>query len=91
MDYSHRLAISYYKTIAVLDEQHKIYLVQHQETQKIFIKKILDVYNVQVYQYLQQNCFAGIPRIIDFYEEHNQLTVIEDIYPENSLQEKWSS
>ncbi len=88
MDYSHRLAISYYKTIAVLDEQHKIYLVQHQETQKIFIKKILDVYNVQVYQYLQQNCFAGIPRIIDFYEEHNQLTVIEEYISGDSLQEK---
>ena len=45
MDFSHRLAISYYKTIAVINESHNIYLVQHQETKQIFIKKILDVFN----------------------------------------------
>ena len=52
MNYSNRLAISYYKTIATLNEEHKVYLVQHQESKKIFVKKILDVYNKNIYQYI---------------------------------------
>ena len=39
MDYSKQLALSYYKTIATLNEDHQVYLVQHQETQEIFVKK----------------------------------------------------
>ena len=37
MDLAHRLSISYYKTITTLNEEHKIYLVQHQETGKIYV------------------------------------------------------
>ena len=88
MDYSHRLAISYYKTIAAINEPHKIFLVQHQESQKIYVKKILDVYNLHIYQYLQHNHFSGIPNIIDFFEENNQLVLIEEYISGCSLQEK---
>ena len=42
MDLSERLAISYYKEIADINESHKVYLVQHQETKKIYVKKVLD-------------------------------------------------
>ena len=44
MDLDQRLAISYYKPIAAINEPHHVYLVQHQETKKIAIKKVLDVY-----------------------------------------------
>ena len=46
MDLDQRLAISYYKPIAAINEPHHVYLVQHQETKKIAIKKVLDVYNL---------------------------------------------
>ena len=49
MDLDQRLAISYYKPIAAINEPHHVYLVQHQETKKIAIKKVLDVYNLAVY------------------------------------------
>lgn len=88
MDYSQRLAISYYKTIATLNESHKIYLVQHQETKKIYVKKILDVYNKDIYLYLSQNHINGIPSILDIYEEDNQLVVVESYISGCSLQEK---
>ena len=39
MDYSQQLALSYYKTIATLNEFHNIFLVQHQDTNKIYVKK----------------------------------------------------
>ena len=39
MDFNHRLSISYYKEIDVINEAHKIYLVKHQNTDKIYVKK----------------------------------------------------
>lgn len=87
MDYSKRLSISYYKTIATLNEPHKIYLVQHQEAQKIYVKKVLDVYNKDIYLHLFRTHINGTPRIIDLYEEDHQLTVIEDYISGSSLQE----
>ena len=87
MDYSKRLSISYYKTIATLNEPHKIYLVQHQETQRIYVKKVLDVYNKDIYLHLFHNHIKGTPQIIDLYEEDHQLTVIEDYVSGSSLQE----
>lgn len=88
MDLTHKLAISYYKTIAVINEPHKIYLVQHIETNKIFIKKILDVYNAKIYEYLYNNYILGTPKIIDYFEEENQLIIIEEYISGISLQEK---
>lgn len=87
MDYAGRLAISYYKTIATINSEHKVYLVQHQESRKIYVKKILDVYNLHIYEYLQKHCITGIPGIYDIYEENNQLTVIEEYISGTSLQE----
>lgn len=88
MDFDHRLAISYYKPIAVINEPHHVYLVQHQETKKIAIKKVLDVYNPDVYAELYLNPVAGTPRIINYYEEAGQLTVIEEYISGTSLQDK---
>lgn len=88
MDYSKKLALSYYKTIAVINEPHKVYLVQHQETSKIYIKKVLDVYNPKVYDYLYRHPVTGVPRIIDYSEEDGELTVIEEYISGTSLAEK---
>lgn len=88
MDFTRHLAVSYYKTIAVIDEPHKIYLAQHRENHKIFVKKILDVYNIDIYEYLYRYPIAGTPRILAFCEENNQLTVIEDHISGSSLKDK---
>ena len=86
MDYSSQLALSYYKTIATLNEDHKVYLVQHQDTQEIFVKKILSVYNTNVYKELSEHPVCGTPRIIEFYEENHQLTLIETFVSGPSLE-----
>ncbi len=91
MDLSQRLTASYYKTVATINESHKIFLVQHQETGKFFVKKILDVYSLDVYRYLSSNPIIGIPQIIDFFEENNTLTVIEEFAPGITLKEKIES
>lgn len=90
MDYfnlSNRLELSYYKTIATLNDKHKVYLVQHQETQKIYVKKILDVYNKDIYMRLSKEHIKGIPQIIALYEDNDQLIVIENYVSGLTLQE----
>lgn len=87
MDYAGRLAISYYNTIATINSSHKIYLAQHRETAKIYIKKILDIYNPDIYKYLMEHHITGIPQLYNVYEENGQLTLIEEFISGRSLQE----
>ena len=44
MDLESQLQLSYYREIALLNENHRVWLVQHTETQKIYVKKALEVY-----------------------------------------------
>lgn len=41
MDYSNRLNISYYETIAVINETHNVFLDQYQETKKNMQKRYM--------------------------------------------------
>ena len=77
-----------YKIISALNEEHKVYLVQSVLSDKVYVQKILDVYNIRVYEYLYRNPVSGIPRIINYYEDGNQLVVIEEYISGTSLQEK---
>lgn len=77
-----------YKIISALNEEHKVYLVQSALSGKVYVQKILDVYNIRVYEYLYRNPVAGIPRLINYYEDGNQLIVIEEYISGSSLQEK---
>ena len=88
MDFTRHLAVSYYKTIAIIDETHKIYLAQHRENHKIFVKKILEVYNTAVYEYLYLHPIAGTPKILAFCEENQQLTVIEEYISGATLKDR---
>lgn len=88
MDYSHRFAVSCYRPIASINETHNIQLVQHQETGKIFVKKILNIYNAGIYEYLRNHHIPGIPDVIDFCEEDGKLTVIEEYIPGTTLRER---
>ena len=80
--------MSDYKIISALNEEHKVYLVQSAFSGKVYVQKILDVYNIRVYEYLYRNPVAGIPRLINYYEDGNQLIVIEEYISGTSLQEK---
>lgn len=87
MDYAGRLEISYYNIIASINSEHNIYLVQHRESEKIYIKKILDVYNPRIYEYLMAHPITGIPKLYNVYEENEQLILIEEYISGVSLQE----
>ena len=80
--------MSDYKIIAAINESHKIYLVQHQHTRKIYIKKNLDIYNKSVYEYLFTHKQPGLPKIESIFEENKQLIVIEEYICGQTLLEK---
>lgn len=86
MDIQERLSLSYYKEIAVLNESHEIFLVQHQQTQKIFVKKILHIYNRNIYTYLKDHPIPHTPKIYDIFEYENKLTVIEEYISGDTLE-----
>lgn len=87
MDYQARLSLSFYREIATIHPEHKISLVQHIKTNKIYVKKVLDVYNYNVYQQLASNPIPGIPKIYSLCEENGALTVIEEYISGETLQE----
>ena len=87
MELSKHLSFSYYKTIATINEEHKIYIVQHQSTKRLYIKKILDIYNAEIYQYLLVHPVQGVPRLIELSEENNQLIIIEEYISGTPLSE----
>ncbi|MBR0434579.1 MAG: protein kinase [Lachnospiraceae bacterium] len=78
MDVNNKTNLSYYKTITAINELHNIFLVKHIESGKIYVKKVMDVYNSAVYKSLFENHIQGTPRIIDYEEDDNQLIVIEE-------------
>ena len=88
MDLSHDSDMSYYKVIAVLSEPHQVFLIQHQKTKKIFVKKVLTVFNPEIYTRLREHPVEGVPRIITLIPENDSLTVIEEYVPGTSLREK---
>ncbi len=87
MDYTNQLALSYYKTVAAINESHNVFLVQHQSSGKFYVKKTLDVYNLNVYKELIAHPIMGTPSIIEFYEVNGQLVLIEEYISGNSMSE----
>lgn len=81
MNSSDRLSVSSYKTVAPINEQHRVYLVRHRETGRLYVKKVLCVYSSGIYRKLLHHPVAGVPRIIAFREENGRLTVIEEFIP----------
>ena len=87
MELQTRLRLSFYKEIAEIDTAHNIRLVQHTVTGKIFVKKALSIYDLQVFRYMMTQKIPGTPKIEELIEENTTLYVIEEYISGNSLEE----
>ena len=87
MNIDQRLELSYYQNIAELNHEHEVFLVQHSVSNKIYVKKILKIYNPDVYRFLYEHPVQGIPRIAALSEENGVLTIIEEYISGNTLEE----
>lgn len=82
-----QLRLSYYKKIAIVDEERDVQLVQHTESGKVFVLKALHIYDAGVFSYLMENPSKGTPSIIELIEDDDTLYVIEEYISGNSLRE----
>lgn len=77
-----------YKVIADLNKEHGVFLVQDSEDSAIYVKKILDIYNLDVYRSLYEYHIEGTPRIKELIMEDGYLTVIEEYISGVSLRNR---
>ncbi len=82
-----QLPISYYKEIATLNKDHGIFIVQHLETKKIYVKKYLQTFNADVYEQLFRHPVKNTPRIYAMYKDIDSLSIIEEYISGETLQE----
>ena len=87
MTIEQELRLSYYQQVADINADHSIYLVQDVRTKKFFVKKLLTVYNADIYRYLLDHPIANTPVPILAEEDGKVLTVIEEYIPGDTLEE----
>lgn len=88
MTIDQELRLSYYQQVADIDADHCIYLVQDVRTKKFYVKKLLTVYNIDVYQYLMAHHIPNTPSILLVEEDDKVLTIIEEFIPGDTLEER---
>lgn len=78
MTIEERYELSCYEELTKLQEDKEVYLVRHNETGEIFVKKYVSIYNEQVYRRLQQEMILQIPQIELLVMDEDKLIVIEE-------------
>ena len=79
--------LSCYREISVLNKEHRIFLVQHTLTGRIYVKKTLKVYDLSVLKALKDNPVPHIPRIYELFQDNGDLILIEEYINGSSLQD----
>lgn len=72
------LELSRYKDIDIISDRDNIILVEDIEDHRRYVKKLLEVYDISVYEYLRANPIPYMPKIHSIYKSKNCLIVIED-------------
>lgn len=78
MDLEVQSRLSFYKKIADLGGKENVFLVRHIETGQIYVEKVLDVFDKQIYDMLMRECFPMIPKIYECLENDDKLYIIEE-------------
>lgn len=88
MTLNDRLALSYYEEIAKINEEHGVSLVRHRSTGKIYVKKIMEIFNLEVFFSLKNSPIKNTPYIQELIEDDHCLIVIEEYISGQTLQEQ---
>lgn len=72
------LALSDYRVVRAVNEKEDVFLVENPEDGTLRMKKILNTFDLSVYQYLFDNPIPHMPRLYGLYEGANRLVVIEE-------------
>ena len=85
MNVSH--SIFDFTEVTTINEDHGVFLVKHNSSGKLFIKKILSVYSLDVYKKLLESPISGTPKIVCMEEVDNHLILIETFISGTSLED----
>lgn len=70
--------LSFYEEKATVSDKSEVFLVQHRETGRFYIRKHLSIYDRELYLSLKNMDIPGIPKIYHIAEDENRLIVIEE-------------
>jgi serine/threonine protein kinase len=80
-------SLSFYKEICVLDEVKDVILVQNQFTNKVYVKKTIDVYNEDVYERLKNLNHKNIVKNPETFYLDDHLIVIEEFVNGDNMED----
>ena len=86
MSMEYRPELSFYSEVAALSAEHGVSLVRDMRTGRLLVKKVMRVYNAEVYRGLMKHPVPHTPQIVEVYEEYGVLTVIEEYIEGRSLE-----
>lgn len=69
------------------NEKSEVYLVQHNQTDNIYIKKVLKNYNIEVFKNIEKLENIHIPYIHEFFEFEDKLILIEEFVNGSTLED----
>lgn len=79
----------YFEELYPLNEEHHVYVVRDTDDGRIYVKKILSVYDADIYHSLYEDPIIGLPRIISLSEDKAAgiLIVVEEFIPGKTIEE----
>ena len=72
------IALSVYSDEETIGDRNNIVIVRDKETDRLYVKKLLTVYEKSVYEHLKDHPVLHMPRIREIYESENCLIIVED-------------
>lgn len=81
------LELSVYEELEAIADHQDILLVRNTEDGKLYVKKIIEVYDVSVYRHILEHPISYMPQIYALYEGDNNLIVIEEYIKGRTLLE----
>ena len=87
MTVEQELEFSYYQQVAEIKADHGIFLVQDVRTKQFYVKKVLTVYNTEIYTHLAAHPISNVPVPQLIIEDNGVLILIEEYIAGETLEE----
>ena len=81
------LALMQYEEIGPVSDRSNIALVRDPDSRDIYVKKILQTYDVSVYRFLLEHPIPNMPRLYGVFEGKNHLIILEEYIRGKTLSE----
>ncbi len=72
------LRLAAYQDERPLNEKGNVFLVRNRETGRLYVRKILEAYDPEIFAFLKGHPMAHMPKILETYESSISLIVIEE-------------